>query len=102
MFQLGGGGFYPGAPALGAVGGSSALTTPTGSKVPGASPPSRPAMFASPPRADLKGEDSEKKRSAIAQYNGYKELAQHLEVSEPVLRAKVIMQTFDLYMSVSK
>ncbi|KAK3252774.1 hypothetical protein CYMTET_37949 [Cymbomonas tetramitiformis] len=129
MFQLGGGGFYPGAPALGAVGGSPALTTPTGSKVPGASPPSRPAMFASPPRlgpqwpgqfdltpaakadaekigeslwTDLKCEDTDKKRSAIAQYNGYKELAQHLEVSEQVLRAKVIVQTFDLYMSVSK
>ncbi|KAK3233851.1 hypothetical protein CYMTET_55868 [Cymbomonas tetramitiformis] len=129
MFQLGGGGFYPGAPALGAGGGSPALTTPTGSKVPGASPPSRPAMFASPPRpgpqwpgqfdltpaakadaekigeslwTDLKCEDTDKKRSAIAQYNGYKELAQHLEVSEQVLRAKVIVQTFDLYMSVSK
>jgi len=118
------GGYFPGAQALGAGGASPALLTPTGLKGQGASPQSRPApMFASPPRpslwpgqveltaeskeeaaktgeglwTDLKSDDPEKKRAAIRNYTEYAEVAQRMQVSQDVLRAKVIVQTFDLF-----
>ena len=46
---------------------------------------------------DLKGDDPEKKRAAIRNYNDYAEVAQRMQVSQDVLRAKVIVRTFDLF-----
>ncbi|KAK3253475.1 hypothetical protein CYMTET_37277 [Cymbomonas tetramitiformis] len=51
---------------------------------------------------DLRGDDTEKKRAAIHKYNEYQEVTQRLEVSQQVLRAKIIVQTFELYRTAGK